>query len=127
MDEWVTVSDFIREECVDGGKCGGGLRKTPLVLEPSPRRLLECRLSVRWLNLGGCEASVQNHKELEVYGQLVSLTPTTSVSQAASHEPKGKVIADVQAGEWESSHLSVERQVSVENMKNEVLPAVSSA
>lgn len=49
------------------------------------------------------------------------------MSQAASHEPKGKVIADVQAGEWESSHLSVERQVSVENMKNEVLPALSSA
>lgn len=57
--------------------------------------MLECHLSVRWLNLGGCEASVLNQKELEVYGQPVSLTPTTSVSQAASHGLKGKVIADI--------------------------------
>lgn len=49
---------------------------------------------MRWLNLGGCEASLLNQKELEVYRQLVSLTPTTSVSKAASHGLKGKVIAD---------------------------------
>lgn len=56
--------------------------------------MLECHLSMRWLNLGGCEASLLNQKELEVYRQLVSLTPTTSVSKAASHGLKGKVIAD---------------------------------
>lgn len=73
---------------MDRGKLWGRTEKKP------QETVLERHLSMRWLNLGGCEASVLNQKELEVCGQLVSLTPTTSVSQAASHGLKGKVIAD---------------------------------
>lgn len=38
VDEWVTVTSY-EERVWMAANCGGGLRKIPLVLEPSPRRL----------------------------------------------------------------------------------------
>lgn len=79
-----------------------GLRESHLVLNPalvvtgSCSCVQECQLSMLGREEPPCwEApAAVSQKELEVSGQLVSFSPTKSVSQDAFCGPKGKAIAD---------------------------------